>query len=126
MVQQVTHNIKVSVETHFEGSFYSDHKKQFAFSFEILIENQSQHPVQLKTRFWLIKDALNETETVEGQGVIGEQPLINPGASHRYNSGCVLVSPFGSMQGHYIMQTPFQKIEVCIPLFKLSVPFAMN
>ncbi|MEZ4778444.1 MAG: Co2+/Mg2+ efflux protein ApaG [Flavobacteriaceae bacterium] len=126
MVQQVTHNIKVSVETNFEGSFYSDHKKQYAFSYTVLIENQSQHAVQLKSRFWLIKDALNETETVEGEGVIGEQPIIEPGTKHQYNSGCILVSPFGSMQGYYKMKTPFAEIEVGIPLFKLSAPFAMN
>ncbi|MBW2936648.1 Co2+/Mg2+ efflux protein ApaG [Aureisphaera sp. CAU 1614] len=126
MVQQVTHNIKVSVETYFEGSFYSDQKKQYAFSYEVLIENQSQHSVQLNSRFWLIKDALNETETVEGEGVIGEQPIIEPGGKHQYNSGCVLVSPFGSMQGYYKMKTPFSEIEVTIPLFKLNAPFAMN
>lgn len=126
MVQQVTHNIKVSVETSFEGSFYSDHKKQYAFSYTVIIENQSQHPVQLKSRFWLIKDALNETETVEGEGVIGEQPIIEPGAKHQYNSGCILVSPFGSMQGYYKMKTPFTEIEVGIPLFKLNASFAMN
>ncbi|MEZ4875579.1 MAG: Co2+/Mg2+ efflux protein ApaG [Flavobacteriaceae bacterium] len=126
MVQQVTHNIKVSVETAFEGSFLTDHKKHYAFSYAVLIENNSQHSVQLKSRFWLIKDALNETETVEGEGVIGEQPILEPGGKHQYNSGCILVSPFGSMQGHYKMKTPFAEIEVGIPLFKLSAPFAMN
>ncbi len=86
----------------------------------------SQHSVQLKSRYWLIKDALNETETVEGEGVIGEQPILQPGGKHQYSSGCVLVSPFGSMQGHYTMQTPFQQIEVTIPIFTLNAPFAMN
>lgn len=126
MIQQVTHNIRISVETMFEGSFYSDQKKQYAFTYQITIENMSQHSVQLKSRYWLIKDALNETETVEGEGVIGEQPILQPGGKHQYSSGCVLVSPFGSMQGHYVMQTPFQQIEVTIPIFTLNAPFAMN
>lgn len=126
MIQQVTHNIKVSVESKFVGSYFSHAKKQYAFSYQITIENLSQHSVQLKSRYWLIKDALNETETVEGEGVIGEQPILQPGGKHQYSSGCVLVSPFGSMQGHYTMKTPFQEIEVTIPIFTLNAPFAMN
>lgn len=123
---QITHNIKVSVETSFEGSYYSHNKKQYAFSYHITIENLSQFEVQLKSRYWLIKDALNENEVVEGPGVIGEQPIIPPGGKHAYNSGCVLVSPFGSMQGYYVMQTPTGEIQVTIPIFKLDAPFAMN
>ncbi|MEZ4794719.1 MAG: Co2+/Mg2+ efflux protein ApaG [Flavobacteriaceae bacterium] len=126
MVQQVTHNIKVSVDTHFEGAIITDIRKQYAFSYEIVIENNSNQKVQLLSRYWLIKDALNETEIVEGKGVIGRQPVLAPGEIHTYKSGCLLTAPFGSMQGHYIMTTPFAEIEVGIPLFKLSVPFAMN
>lgn len=126
MIQQVTHNIKVSVTTAFEGTFYSNHKKQHAFTYQITIENLSQQSVQLKSRYWLIKDALNESETVEGEGVIGKQPVLEPGEKHVYNSGCVLVAPFGSMQGYYVMQTPIHQIKVTIPIFRLNAPFAMN
>ncbi len=126
MIQQITHNIKVTVITAFEGTFFSHQKKQHAFSYQITIENLSQQSVQLISRYWLIKDALNETEVVEGEGVIGKQPHLGPGEKHSYNSGCVLVAPFGSMQGYYVMQTPVGQIKVTIPIFRLSAPFAMN
>ena len=126
MIQLITQGIKVSVETHYEDSFYNNHKRQYAFSYIITIENQSEYPVQLTSRYWMIKDALNATEIVEGDGVIGEQPIIDPGEHHTYNSGCLLISPIGSMQGYYNMLTPTRKIKVGIPLFKLSAPFALN
>lgn len=126
MVQQVTQGIKVSVETKFEGTFTQDHRKQYAFSYRVNIENHSEIQVQLTSRYWLIKDALNNSEVVEGPGVIGLQPIIKPGEKHEYNSGCVLVSPFGSMQGYYNMNTSEGVIKVGIPLFKLNAPFAMS
>lgn len=128
MVQQVTQGIKVSVETNFEGTFYKNYKKQYAFAYVITIENQSKDAVQLTSRYWFIQDALNESEIVEGEGVIGQKPVIQPGELHSYSSGCVLVSPFGSMQGHYHMVNlaSTKKFQVHIPLFKLSAPFAMN
>ncbi|NNM24333.1 MAG: Co2+/Mg2+ efflux protein ApaG [Flavobacteriaceae bacterium] len=126
MVQQITQGIKVAVQTRFEGSFYTDHKKQYAFSYIVEIENQGDVEVQLTSRYWLIKDALNYTEIVEGPGVIGLQPVIEPGQKHTYNSGCVLMAPFGSMQGHYVMVSKDREFKVSIPLFRLNAPFAMN
>jgi len=126
MVHRVTKGIKVSVETQFEGTFYKDHKKQYAFSYQVMIENLSDTEVQLTSRYWLIKDALNNSEVVEGPGVIGQQPIIRPGNKHEYNSGCILISPYGSMQGYYNMKAGNEEIKVMIPLFKLNAPFAMN
>ncbi len=128
MIQQVTCGIKISVETSFEGSFYKNQKMAFAFGYIITIENQSKDSVQLNSRFWRIKDALNRTEIVQGEGVIGKKPVLNPGESHTYNSGCMLSAPFGSMSGHYNMInfTSSRKFKVNIPSFKLSAPFALN
>ncbi len=128
MVQQVTRGIKISVETNFEGSFYRNYKIQYAFGYKITIENQSKDSVQLKARHWEIMDALNNVEFVSGEGVIGEKPVLKPGESHTYTSGCLLSSPFGAMQGHYNMVnfTTTKKFLVDIPIFKLSAPFAMN
>lgn len=126
MVQQVTQGIKVSVETQFEGTIYKDQQKQYAFSYRVIIENQSNFQVKLTSRYWIIKDALNNLEIVEGKGVIGLQPVIEPGDKHEYNSGCLLVSPIGSMQGYYKMISQEKEIKANIPLFKLSAPFAMN
>ncbi|MAP54306.1 Co2+/Mg2+ efflux protein ApaG [Altibacter sp.] len=128
MVQQVTQGIKVSVETSFEGTFYKNYKIYYAFGYTITIENQSKDVVQLTTRHWKIKDALNDLEVVEGEGVIGKKPVLQPGTSHSYSSGCLLLSPFGAMHGYYAMVnfSSTRKFRVAIPSFKLSAPFAMN
>ena len=128
MVQQVTSGIKISVETNFEGTFYKNYKIHFAFGYRVIIENQSKDSVQLTSRFWKIKDALNDTEIVEGEGVVGKKPVLRPGESHSYSSGCLLSSPFGSMNGYYNMVnfTSTKKFKVIIPSFKLSAPFAIN
>lgn len=128
MVQQVTRGIKISVITKYEGSFYKDYKIQYAFEYTITIENQSKDSVQLNARHWEILDALNNLETVTGEGVIGKKPVLKPGESHTYTSGCLLTSPFGTMQGFYSMVnfTTTKKFKVIIPTFKLSAPFAIN
>ncbi len=128
MVQQVTRGIKISVETSFEGTFYKHHKMHFAFGYNVIIENQSKDSVQLMARHWRITDALNKPETVDGEGVIGKKPVLKPGESHTYSSGCLLMSPFGAMEGFYQMVnfTTSRKFRVRIPTFKLSAPFALN
>jgi len=128
MIQQVTSGIKISVETNFEGTFYKNYKINFAFEYKVTIENLSEDVVQLNSRYWKIKDALNNIEIVRGEGVIGKKPIIQPGESHTYTSGCLLTSPFGSMQGYYNMInfSNSKKLKVYIPSFKLSAPFSLN
>lgn len=128
MVQLITQGIKVSVETNFEGSLVKDQVILYAFKYTVNIQNQSNDVVQLKSRFWKIKDSLNREEFLNGQGVIGKKPVLQPGESHTYSSGCLLQSPIGAMQGHYDMVnfTSTRKFRVYIPTFKLSAPFALN
>ena len=128
MVQQITRGIKISIETNFEGTFQRNYRMHFAFAYRITIENQSKNSVQLTSRFWNIKDALNRTETVEGEGVVGKKPVLKPGESHTYKSGCLLTSPFGAMSGFYNMVdfSSTRKFRVAIPSFKLSAPYALN
>ena len=128
MVQQVTQGIKISVGTHFEGTFYKNYKMHYAFGYQISIENQSKDSVQLTSRHWKIYDALNHPEIVDGEGVIGKKPVLKPGETHTYRSGCLLTSPFGAMTGHYNMInfTTTSRFKVMIPSFKLSAPFAQN
>ena len=128
MVQQVTSGIKITVNTNFEGTFYKNYKINFAFGYVITIENQSKDSVQLNARHWIISDALNDEEIVSGEGVIGLKPVLKPGESHTYTSGCLLTSPFGAMKGYYSMVnfTTTKKFNVAIPSFKLSAPFALN
>lgn len=128
MVQQITKGIKISVETNFEGTFYKNYKLHFAFGYQVTIENQGKDAVQLNSRKWTIYDALNNIEEVEGEGVIGQKPVIKPGESHTYSSGCLLTSPFGAMSGFYNMVNfaTTKNFEVAIPKFYLSAPFATN
>lgn len=128
MISQITKGIKISVKTSFEGTYFKNYKIQFAFSYEITIENQSKDFVQLNSRHWEINDALNEIEIVDGEGVLGKKPIIKPGEKHIYSSGCLLTSPFGCMKGYYNMInfSTTKKFKVIIPTFKLSVPFALN
>lgn len=128
MIQQVTRGIKITVKTNFQGTFNKNYRLHFAFGYQITIENQSNDSVQLNSRRWRIKEALNESETVHGEGVIGKKPVLKPGESHTYHSGCLLSSPFGSMIGHFNMVnfTSTRKFKVFVPKFKLSAPFALN
>ena len=128
MTEQVTKGIKISVQTKFEGAFYKNDTIHYAFSYEIAIENQSEDTTQLLARKWTIKDALNDEETIAGDGVVGETPIIQPGGLHNYRSGCVLRSPHGAMKGFYLMEniSTLYQFKVTIPTFKLSASFAQN
>ena len=128
MTQKVTQGIKVSIKTRFDDVFVSNGKQQYGFSYIIRIENKSKDVVQLKSRHWKIKDALNDIDMIFGEGVVGEKPVIKPGGFHTYSSGCILLSPFGAMSGYYEMVnfTSTEKFKVSIPNFKLSAPFSMN
>ncbi|WP_318642687.1 Co2+/Mg2+ efflux protein ApaG [Flavobacterium ardleyense] len=128
MVTQITRGIKITVLTGFEGTFLKNYRLHFAFSYQITIENHSKDSVQLISRHWDIFDALNDPEVVEGEGVVGLKPVLKPGESHSYSSGCFLESPFGSMKGYFNMVnfTSTRKFKVVVPSFKLSVPYALN
>lgn len=128
MVTQITRGIKISVLTSFEGTYFKNHKIHFAFSYEITIENHSKDSVQLNSRHWEIHDALNEIELVDGEGVVGKKPVLKPGETYTYTSGCLLTSPFGAMSGFFNMInfTSTKSFKVIVPTFKLSAPFALN
>lgn len=128
MITLITSGIKISVVTHFEGNYFKDYKMLYAFSYEITIENLSTDIVQLQARHWEILDSLNFTEMVDGEGVVGQTPIIVPGDKYTYSSGCMLHSTIGAMHGFYTMiNFSNSKIfEVQIPTFKLCVPFTLN
>jgi ApaG protein len=128
MVTQITRGIKISVLTTFEGTYFKNHKMHFAFSYEITIENHSKDSVQLMSRHWEIYDALNHKEIVDGDGVIGKKPVLKPGETYTYSSGCLLCSPFGTMKGHFNMVnfTTTKAFRVIVPAFKLNADFALN
>ncbi len=128
MIQQVTRGIKITVDTDYNGSFLKDNVLQYAFAYRIEIENQSKSSVQLLTRHWKIIEPLNKTQYVNGNGVKGKKPVINPGEVHKYKSGCLLTSALGAMKGNYIMidLSSTKKFNVEIPLFRLTTLFVLN
>jgi ApaG protein len=128
METQITSGIKISVQTSFEGIYIKNTQYQYAFSYQITIENQTNQTVQLLSRYWQISDSLNPTEIIEGEGVIGQKPIIAPNQKHTYQSGCILLSSIGAMQGHYNMVNfnTNQSFKVQIPVFKLNAPFILN
>lgn len=123
----VTHAVRVEVQSNYIAQQSIEAEQQFVFSYTITISNQSNETVQLIDRYWLITDANGESNTVSGEGVIGQQPHIKPNESFTYTSGCVLKSPLGNMQGHYQMQQrDGELIQVDIPLFRLVKPNILN
>lgn len=95
-------------------------QRRYVFAYFVRIENVSSHPVQLMSRRWLIHDEIGEDTEVEGEGVVGQQPLIHPGGVHEYQSSCVLKSPTGYMEGQYRFVRPdASKFEAQIPRFAL-------
>lgn len=128
MVQEVTNGIKVSVVPNFEGSMIRNYRLNYLFSYQVTIENLSDEVVQLVSRKWLIFDTSRQTEVVEGDGVVGRQPILQPSETHTYTSNCFLTSPNGAMKGHYTMlnikSDTFFKVK--IPTFQLMVPSTYN
>lgn len=91
--------------------------------YHIRIENASHEPLRLRTRHWRITDGRGMVNHVDGEGVVGEQPLLAPSQSHDYVSGCPLTTPFGSMEGFYTFERPDgTPTEVRIPFFPLAAP----
>lgn len=122
MVQQITKGIKVSVETNYDGVIERNSFTHHVFSYFISIENKSNETVQLTDRFWIIYDTLNTTEIVEGEGVVGQTPVLAPGDNYTYKSNCMLASTMGAMRGFFKMKNTvtFKNFKVAIPTFQLT------
>lgn len=121
MVTAITEGVKVTVETTYQAEFSSPHQHHYVFTYKVKIENNSAHTIQLLRRKWEIHDAGDATKIVEGDGVVGQQPVLEPGGTHEYVSGCNLKSGLGKMKGNYKMEKLIdgKAIEVQIPEFQL-------
>ncbi len=128
MVQQVTNGVSVSVETFYQAAQSNPVNSEYLFAYRITIENLSAVPVQLLSRHWYIVDSNGSNREVEGEGVVGEQPIIDPGESYQYVSAANLRSEIGKMYGTYSMVSLYDKkgFTVNIPEFQLVAPFKMN
>ncbi len=128
MVQQVTKGIKISVRTKYDGTLSRNYMLYHNFSYYITIENKSLETVQLTDRHWEIFDSLNATEIVEGEGVVGQTPILEPQDTYTYKSGCFLLSTIGAMSGFFTMMNleTQENFNVTIPTFQLSTPVSLN
>jgi ApaG protein len=128
MIMEITQGVKVSVETEYQPSYSSPSQYHYVFTYRITIENQSEYTIQLMRRHWHIYDAGFTQREVEGEGVVGQQPVLEPGQSHQYVSGCNLKSGIGKMVGTYQMERVVDgaKFRVNVPEFTMVAPLRMN
>lgn len=128
MVTEITQGIKVSVETEYQPGYSSPSQYHYVFTYRITIENQSEYTIQLLRRHWHINDAGFMSREVEGEGIVGQQPILEPGQSHQYVSGCNLKSGIGKMHGTYLMERIMDgtKLQVNIPAFTMIAPLRLN
>lgn len=123
----MTQSVVVRVKTEYLPRQSDAARQRFVFAYRVLISNEGTAPVQLLSRYWLITDGNGEPREVRGQGVVGEQPHIDPGGTYVYTSGAVSETAVATMQGHYEMQDAEGEIFlVTIPVFRLAVPNALN
>jgi ApaG protein len=128
MVTQITDGVRVSIETEYQQEYSSPVQAHFVFNYRIVIENNSEFTVKLLRRHWFIYDANGLMREVEGEGVVGQQPTLEPGTSHEYVSGCNLKTEMGKMRGTYLMERVVdgKQFTVIIPEFMLIAPFKLN
>lgn len=128
MVKQITEGVGVSVETFYQPEQSNPLNGDYLFAYRITIDNYSNEPVQLLRRHWYIIDSALGLREVEGEGVVGQTPIIEPNVSYQYISACNLKSEMGKMYGTYQMLNHYTKkeFEVAIPAFQLITPSKNN
>ncbi len=121
---RTTHDVCVTIRSFFLADQSQPEENHFVWAYRVTIENQGPEPVQLMRRTWQITDARGRTQHVHGAGVVGEQPLLEPGESFQYTSGTPLDTPSGFMVGAYHMVVPSsgESFDVAIPAFSLDSP----
>jgi ApaG protein len=119
----VSHKIRIEVETSYLGEQSEPREQRYVFAYTITIRNEGGLPATLLTRHWIITDANGGVKEVRGDGVVGEQPRLEPGQGFRYSSGAVLETPVGTMQGSYQMiDADGQRFDAPIAPFRLAMP----
>ncbi|MCL2898870.1 Co2+/Mg2+ efflux protein ApaG [Brenneria tiliae] len=113
----------VQVQSFYVESQSLPDEERFVFAYTITVRNLGRHEVRLLGRYWLITNANGHQTEVQGEGVVGEQPVIPPGSEFQYTSGTVLETPLGTMEGHYQMiDHQGNAFQVAIPVFRLAIP----
>jgi ApaG protein len=122
-----TQGIRVDVKTQYLADRSSPMARQYVFAYTIRITNEGTSTAQLMSRHWIITDSEGKVQEVRGDGVVGEQPVLEPGEHFEYTSGCVLATARGSMRGTYQMvRRDGSKFDAQIAEFQLGMPHSLN
>jgi len=121
------YEFSISVRPQYLVEHSNPDEEHYVFAYTVTIRNTGEHTAQLVSRHWIITDANNSVEEVRGEGVVGEQPVLQPGQSFEYTSGCPLPTPVGSMRGSYqCIADDGTAFEAAIPEFVLSMPRTLH
>ena len=124
MYEETTRSIRITVKPFFLDEQSSPENDHYVFAYQVKIENQGAETVQLRNRYWKITDGFGHQQEVRGEGVVGEQPVINPGDSYEYTSGTPLGTSSGIMVGTYEMVTSGgESFDAAVPAFSLDSPY---
>ena len=125
MYERETRRIRVAVKPAYLDDQSDPDDDRYVWSYTVTIENRSEEPVQLLSRYWNITDGSGRVQEVRGAGVVGAQPVIAPGEKFQYTSGCPLPTDSGAMSGHYMFERDDGVwLKVAIPAFSLDAPSA--
>ncbi len=128
MVSKISEGVMVTVETFYQPDYSNPINNEYMFAYRITIENHNPFTIQLLKRHWFIFDSNGEQREVEGDGVVGIQPILKSGEQFQYASGCNLKTEMGKMFGVYFMenQNNKQQFKVHIPPFQMIAPSKLN
>ena len=127
MYSKTTKKINITVNPYYLEDQSEPDDQHYVWAYQVIINNLGKESVQLINRYWKIIDSNGSKQEVKGEGVVGEQPILNPGEKFEYTSGTPLSTPSGFMEGHYEMETKNGFIfEASIPQFALDIPFISN
>ncbi|HXW11096.1 MAG TPA: Co2+/Mg2+ efflux protein ApaG [Steroidobacteraceae bacterium] len=127
MTETASHRIRVDVATSYVEDQSNPGEARYVFSYTITIRNEGDKPARLMGRHWLITDANGKVQEVVGEGVVGEQPHLQPGQGFRYSSGAILETPVGSMQGRYrMLADDGEQFDAPIAPFRLAMPGVLH
>ncbi len=128
MVSKISEGVQINVESFYQADYSNPVNHEFMFAYRITIENHNNFTVKLLRRQWYIFDSDGQKREVEGEGVVGVQPVIEPGKQFQYVSGCNLKTEMGKMHGTYLMENQNTKdtFTAKIPPFEMIVPLKLN
>lgn len=127
MTDDDTYRIEVSAESVYLPEQSDPDNDRYAFAYTITIANTGRVAAQLLSRHWVITDAEGQVQEVNGEGVVGQQPRLQPGEQFQYTSGTLIETPVGSMRGEYLMRADDGiEFDAIIPPFSLAVPHALH